>query len=650
MYKLVTIALISLAGWTIGANAVVLAGGTLRALMLAGPFCVVMLAILFRALPVSLRSSAPIAGTTSGPDSMTNPAPYVVATLLALVLLRLSWNAFWLASVLILAAYCFPRRNGNPLGVSVTPIIKKHEYFVVLAIAIAASLLTLWVSRSDYDDAFYVGVAAFVHGHPGFPLLGGDPMFGEHGWPLIFPSYRFTSYELLAAAIAQLSGAPAMDVMHEWLPPIAAGFTVVAIFFLSREIAHRKWLAVGVVTLILGLLLGECHRGPANFMFVRIFQGKAIYLSALLPIIYALTFRYVLSERAPRELMLLCCAQFASVGISNFAMLAAPMAGATALLSMAACVPKSTYPRILIAACTLLIPLPYLVFVAIASKSGADIVGAPESASAVWTTVFGEKQQYLVALLLLAGPAFAGNFRTRTWLAMPSLILLGICLNPVLASFISHYVTTPPVYWRVTWCLPILAYISLSFCLAAGRTGQLANLNNPALWVVVASFALAIYSSPFNVLSKKNGVEWHFAQAKIPVSELAVARRAIELAAPDSRVLAPESISSILPMFEHHPALIGVRDMYLHMLAPAIGSSDYDARALLLGLVSGQPPDALNHEKIAAALEKLNVSVAVTNGSMNGSDPAEPVLVSNGFVRAETIDSFVIWRRDNISP
>jgi hypothetical protein len=348
--------------------------------------------------------------------------------------------------------------------------------------------------------------------------------------------------------------------------------------------------------------------------------------------------------------MLLCCAEAASIGISNFAMLAAPMAGATALASIAVCAHRNVYPRILTAGATLLIPVPYLIFVAIASKSGADIVGALESAPTVWITVFGAKQQYLVALLLLAGPAFAKNLQTRTWLAIPPLVLLGIYLNPFLSDFISHYITTPPVYWRVIWCFPILVYIAWSLCLALERASQLPRLRNPAAWVAIASLALVVYSASLNVLRKGNGVEWRFAQYKVPTTELAVATRASDLAIPDTRILAPESISTILPMFEHHPRLIGVRDMYLQMLAPAIGSSDYHARMLLLGLVSGESLEAVNHKEISTALDQLKVSVAVVGGRASNLSPVAPILLENGFAPVETMHSFTIWRRDKTMP
>jgi len=502
---------------------------------------------------------------------------------------------------------------------------------------LAAAALVLAVNRSDADDAFYVGVAAFTHAHPNAPLLTGDPMHGEAGWPLLFPSYRFASYELLAAALAKLFGMSAMDVMYRLLPPLGAIFVVASAFFLGRQLAPRKWLLIGMITVVLGLVLGECHRGFGNFMFVRIFQGKSMYVSALMPLIFALTFRCASQEGGSRDVMLLACAQIASIGLSNFGMLAAPMAGGTALAAAALTAPRTMYPRLGAVACTLLIPLPYLAYVAISAHAGSDALGAEEAAPAVWLGVFGPRQQYLIALLLLVAPALASDGRTRAWLAVPPLVLLGVLLNPWLAGLISHYITTAPVYWRVTWCFPVVAYLAWTIQAAAEQ------LRRTPIHLLLggAMAALIIGSLPLFVLRPGNGVTWHVAGFQVPPTDYLAAERAVKDTPGDTRILAPEPVSSVIARFEEHPRLVLVRDMYLPMFRPGIGEAAFSQRTVLQSFINGSLP-AQDPGAISLVLGQLDVGTVVTAA---GNMHAEKLLATNGYALTDTAGPYRIWHR-----
>lgn len=649
MYKLIGLTLALFAGWTLATHAVVLGGGTLDGLMLYGPLGALLFGGMFMVLPACPRSAmgTEIVATQrrSLPD---NPWMFIGMALLAAASLAASWICFWVLSVATLLAYLFSRVECHPVSAPSpnSPAAHWRQLTTVLLAVLAAAVLTLWISRSDADDAFYIGVAAFANGHPGLPLMAQDPMFGEPHWPIIFPSYRFTSYELLIAALARASGVHAADIAYRVLPPLAAGFVVLSTFFLARQLAPRRWLAIGVGTLLLGLILGECHRGAANFVFVRMFQGKAVYLSALLPLVYALMHRYACGEQSARDVLVLACAQMAAIGLSNFAMLAAPMAAGTALCAVLLTTPRAGWRRLLPAMLTLIVPLPYLVYVAIASKDGALVSGTPETAEMVWHSVFGEKQQYLVALLVLTGPAFARDTRDRIWLAVPPLVLLAIFLNPFFAGLISRYLTTAPVYWRVTWCLPILAYLAWSFCLVFDRAVERFAIRNAAAWMAPLLVLLVLLTGlPFNVLRPSNEVQWDFGQLKIPASELAVARAANALAPPGMSLAAPESVSFIVPMFEHHPRLVGVRNMYLQTLAVAMDSRDYQARMMIADFVTNGLSPGADLKAMSGALVRLKVGVMVLSVDAASRPRSRSLLAGNGFVLVETLEKWTIWQR-----
>lgn len=638
MYRSIAAILIFLAGWTLAANILVIVGGSLNALMLAGPLSAAAIAMLFLSMPGPQAANAPPSSDEPMPGTGRHAAFFIAAAVLAAALLRVHWMAFWAAAVAVLVAHgflAFRQRGPDPFTVV---SLHRSDRWIVLATLLFAVALSLTLNRPDADDAFYVAVAAFTHAHPGAPLLATDPMHGEQGWSLLFPSYRFASYELLAAALARLSGMPAMDIMYRLLTPLMAALVVTAAFFLGRQLSPRRWVLVGVVTVALCLFLGEGHHSFGNFAFVRIFQGKSIYMAALVPLIFALTFRCVSPEGSARDVVLLACAQLTGIGLSNFGMLAAPMAAGTALAASALTAPRAYYPRLAAIACTLFIALPCLLYVATTthaiSSGGPALAGG---AAAVWLDVAGKRQQYLVAALVLAAPALAPTPRLRAWLAIPPLIALGVLLNPWLAHVISTSITTTSVYWRATWCFPLLGYLAWGLCSAAAQLRR--TPVHLAFGVTLA--ALLVWSSAFTVVRASNGVSWQWAGLKIPESDLDAAKYVAGLPAGRARVLAPERLSNVIARFEDHPRLVLVRDMYVSILRASMGEDNFAPRMQLRHFINGtfQPQDVT---AIAAALGTLDVETVVTP---EGDTPVSRVLASQGYVLADTVAPYGIWRR-----
>lgn len=648
MHKLLAAFLILLSGWTFSSNLAVLSGQNLQWLIAVAPFIICGSAIFYLWLSKSANSQDSTNELqTYNLDCRNKNQPEIILLFglcLTPAILFLSWTIFWVTSILILSYCIFCREEFDSASVNKRPEPKCWEWAVVLCFSAAAIALTLAVSRSDLDDAFYVAVAAFASGNPSQPLLAFDPMHGDSNLPLIFPSYRFASYELLAGALAYLLGIPAMDVMYRILPPLWAVISVFCIFLMAQEMMPKRWLMLGVITLLLMAVLGESHRAPANFMFVRMFQGKAVYLAAVLPAIFYLTARYLSNRGTQADLFLLGCAQLTAIGLSNFGMLAAPMAGLGALISNLPAMDKVVRKKPWGVLATLAIPLPYLIAVATDSGWSSSLVKfQSESATQVWKSVFGTNQQYLVAILLLAGPVLARDPVIRRRLAIPPLLLFAIYLNPWLSDFISKNVTTPPVYWRVVWSFPILIFAAASVCIVIDRLieGKERRFFLAILSVVI--IGLFAFSLPSNTFRSKNiGTMQVFAGAKIPVNYYAVAEKAIQVSGNIHSLLAPDEISGVISRFEAHPKLVSVRGIYLDLLAPALGSEGYRQRGVLHAFVSGFSEN--NRENIRAALTSLEVTTIVMP-QPNESESIIMFLKAENYEMVEAINGYTIWNK-----
>lgn len=565
------------------------------------------------------------------------------------IALAVNWFAFWILAVLILGRVLW-QASGMPIQFLTSDMqMRLREWFFFEGAILAAIIVTLGVSRSDLDDAFYVSIAAGASAHPHAPLLAEDPMHGQPGVPLLFPSYRFASYELLIGAIGHLTGISAMTIAYKVLPIGSATLAIVAIFLLAQALLPRRWLWLALGTLLLIMILGETHRAPANMMFVRLFQGKAVCLTIVLPAIFYLTLRCFSRTSSARDIFLLGCAEVSAIGLTNFGMLAALMANA---LALGAAVPvwREVKPqRIASIFVTMALPLPYLVATAMQAEWGDSLsTFGHERPADVWVTVLGHRQQFLIGTLLCIGPLLTSDPTTRWRLALPPFMLLAVFLNPLWSEFLAAHITTPPVYWRVMWSFPMLVFAAAALVLLGDRllSSAPSRMRNIVIPVVLLVVVLAAMPG-FTIRASNIGQISTFPAEKIPVVDLEVARRAAAATKTSGSLLAPDEIAGVVSRFEHHPRLVSVRDMYLNLLAASFGVDAYRQRSVLHSFVSGR--NSSSQAEIVDALKSLQVSTIVINHSTT-TDTDRAILLSAGFKVDITIGVYHIWRRTEAWP
>jgi hypothetical protein len=556
--------------------------------------------------------------------------------------LHLSWTIFWCSAIFLLFAGLFPKLDDEPAQHSVKQREKANlENAVVGVFIVIWIVLALSISRSDLDDAFYAAVAANAASNPEKATSMLDPMLGETNLPLIFPSYRYASFELLSGLGGYLLELPTISFYYIYFLPLWTTASVIATFLLTKELVGVNWLLAGSISLILILLLGEMHRSPANFSFVRIYQGKAVFLSVVIPAIFYLTARFFSQRGGIADLFLLACCQLTSIGLTNFGMLMAPLAGFGAIISNLPLVLKGQGKKALYALFVLLIPLPYLFDVALDSRDSPVLTLGLEPASQVWRSVFGSHQQYVVGLLILAGSLVAKNLITRWRVCIPPLILFGLYLNPWLSNFISSYITTPPVYWRVVWSFPVLTFAGISLCLLIVGCLENTKFRLTNALIAAAAVVLLIYSLPFNTLRPSNiGKIEGFATWKIPSSDLHVSMEVIRLSRGGGRVLAPEEIAGVISRFEGRPPLISTRGFYLDLMRPTMGDVDYMQRKLLYEFMISSNTKGLND--IHEAFRMLNVSVIVLKRDKETNDQRN-ILQKSGFSLETVLYDYSVW-------
>ncbi|MDH5670023.1 MAG: DUF6077 domain-containing protein, partial [Nitrospira sp.] len=627
MHLALTAFLIFYSGWTIAVHLGLLLALELQMVMALSVVVILALFGLHRAL----RQAGYAIGDTSHAaqrflrcwDASSSLQPFLISVIALPVILYWSWNAFWIASVLVLVLTLL--RHDDMHSAEPSPFsqaVNRKGTIVILLATLLLVVLSYAITRSDLDDAFYAAVAASASSTPAEALKRGDPMLGEIGLSLILPSYRFVSFELLSGAGGYLFSVPAMDFYYVYFLPVWVAASVVAIFLLTSEFIPRYWVMTGCLAIVLTLLLGEMHRSPANFAFVRLFQGKAVFLSALVPAMFYLTARFTSDRGTKADLLLLGCCQISAVGLTHFGMLMGPIAGFSALISNALVCRGENSRKFVYALAVLFLPLPYLLSIAAESAGSSILELKSESAADVWLSVFGSHQQFLMGMLLLAGPALAKDSITRWRLAIPPLILYAVLLNPVLSECISKYVTTTPVYWRVVWSFPIVIFAAISLCLIIVRIMERgANRYVQAFVCVVVCFAV-VYALPFHTLTKDNVERMdRFAEWKISQDHLRVSEVAMELVRNDGRLLAPDEVAGVVSRFENHPRLVSTRGFYLPMMKSSFSPNEYEARTALYRFVIGKATE--DSHVVRDALRGLNVAVIVLNRTVESTGHLE---------------------------
>jgi hypothetical protein len=333
-------ACLAFAGWTLICNAVVWLGGRTIHLALAAAAALIALAAglvwarrrgrlgAWRAL----FEDPPLAGSDEAPARATDLRLEPWARAIAFALGAGIAATFWIRhdvrelcalalGYFVLAYLLVVRTSPRPTE----PPERGVFEWLLAGIALAHGLLTLSAHVPDPDDALYVNMAISLVDFADRPLLSTDTIHGIVGAPFKLPVYRLQSLELLSGLLDYLTGLPAIYGYHLVLPAIAGCMVPLAVARLFRLLDPRRWVWAALVTVL--LLVFDAGAGPGSYFrfgFVRLFQGKAVFASALVPLIAAYGIRFGLRPSLG-AFVLLAAGQIAALGMTVTALWAAPI-------------------------------------------------------------------------------------------------------------------------------------------------------------------------------------------------------------------------------------------------------------------------------------------------------------------------------------
>lgn len=649
--------------WTLCVHAVLAAGGSLRKLLIL--YAVLGGAALIAWATWRLRGGRPaaIAVAEEEPPPRSRALRALRWLLLALGLavtaafhLRGNVAALWFAStaLLALAAVAFVLLE-RPFVEA--PVRGAGLEAGLWALALGCGALALAVNRPDIDDAFYVNLALTAADLPDAPLLRGDSLHGLD-LPLMLPVYRVHSYELWNGALSWLSGRPAIEVFHFASAALAGALVPLAYARAFRWLAPREWLWATLAVVFVLLAAGETHRWYGNFAFVRIWQGKGIYLFVFLPLIYAYAVEFALRPSAPRWLRL-AAAQIAAVGCTSSALWSAP---AAALMTLA-CVLRPTRAGLRTFAGGALASL-YVLALAWILKQGLEGGGYGPSPNRNWSfgaqleqalvVVFGGERllAFSVAALLCAWVFCRRGLGQRFAVLLPFAVT-AVLLDPFTVRFVIQNVTSAS-YWRTTWALPVPMLMALMLIaplqLGRGRVSRSAALTATA--AALAGFAAFV--PRFSALSPENqgpnadALEIGWPRLKVQESAWRWAGLVNANVAPGAPVIAPPDVAVWVPTYHHHAHPLLVRDSYLRLFREQLGTQEVERRHRLSLIASGEKQRESDVRFLGRALERYGIRAVLLRRGVRISELRE-VLREAGFTQGVRDLGHELWVRQETS-
>lgn len=567
----------------------------------------------------------------------------VAATCVAGLFLGAPLVAVWIAAALLLSVLAAREARVDP-GPAGTPAAARDLALVGLGLLCAA--VALFAHRADADDAFLLNLAVSAADHPEAAILAADTLHGlpgpPAGVPAGLPLYRFHSIELLEGALAWLTRLRVIDVAHLAVPAVAAFGVPFVYARLFRLLVPGRWLLCVACALGYLLCVGDTHLGYGNLAFVRLHQGKAILLTAGVPLLIATALELGLDPGRARWIRL-AVLQIACVGLSATALWLAPAVAGLALLGA---VPWRTsgVRTLVIGATASLYPLAVGAALLVDTRSalGAlayrlDHQALPEYAL---DTVLGGGPA--ASMAVLAGWSLAPSALGRRLAVLFPLAFFALLWNPWIAAWIADHVIGEPTYWRIFWALPVPVFVGIALSAPLGPPPLAGSRRLAAGLCVVGTALLLAFAPTQQTLSPRNRVRLDTPGPKVPPASYAAARAVAGLLEPGDVVLAPHRVSTWLPTLHGHPFPLAARTEYVLSLSGVLGEAEARRRVTLTRLVSGAAGGPRALELLERALSDGSLDAVCLAPEATAPDLRD-ALVRSGWRLAERVGSHEIW-------
>ena len=411
------------------------------------------------------------------------------------------WTIGWLCSVFGAAAWIwFARPAGLALRNWSTASNGPGTGIIIAAIMLAM-VITLCANRPDADDECYLGLAAIALDNPA--VLLNSPFSGN----FCPAGYTLTSFDFLRGSLSWLTGLPLLTSYYLLWPALIAAAVVVFQVRLYKQIGIVHLTLALVVFFVVMLSWGDTHRTPANFGFVRMFQGKSALFWLAIPAAMLHWIRAT-SRDDKRSMFLLACAIVGGTGFSPSGIPAGTLLLGLFWLATLLKGGESRRLRLMLLALPAIAAYPVLLGLTLRSKLSTHFTGVIAEAGVV-NTVSNESMIDLLvghgfrgaAALICAAllPFLLRESPVKRPLAIFSLLCTALLILPWTSTVLAT-LGHGSFAWRWMFVIPFVPAIVL----AVDRMAGVERLRLPRLSLAAGAVLVFALASPRWVISEAN--------------------------------------------------------------------------------------------------------------------------------------------------
>ncbi len=473
--------------------------------------------------------------------------------------------------------------------------------------------LTL-VYRPDADDSFYVSNVMQFSQSGNLNLY--DSSFGNLSFGTV-PMYDFQIWESYLAVLCRTFSIKASVMCHFTMVYVLLIVAASAYVLLGEMIFKEKkkaYLFTSVLFLFY-IMGGYAVYSKGSFLLSRIWQGKAVYLHVVLPVVIAIMLANV--EKTRRELwLLILISMLSGIGLNPTSMYVVGFQIIFMMLIIT--IYKKDWKVVLhIFPAIFVVGVFSILILLRASRFNGQIEAAsyiPENfPKQVFLDFLGEGKMYCVIYVLCCVWIwFQRDDKAKILcIGTPVLLFIGIW-NPVMAPIIAKTLTMVPSYWRVFWLLPIdfaIAYSAVTFVKQ--------NKFTKIIFIILLSMVLM---SGKYMFTDHNYFVRAVNKERIP-DEVLVFGDIITGNGGRHIVLANEKASTTLRQEYYNIELIVSRYQYILDLVMYRGKQEEaEERITLMNFVNGMvEPVAIDYNYIGKLLNKYSVKWIIMNESQEAA-------------------------------
>lgn len=361
--------------------------------------------------------------------------------------------------------------------------IKANKYLIIIALSLIffQMVFSNFGYHEDDDDGYYITISNYAVFEDKIEKDVGILYEGIYSNEKSFQP-PVVSWELLIAFFSKALKIKPVIVAHSVLPLYLIFICYIAIYRLAKQLVNKEnsvWIFM-ICYSIINMWGGYAVRTPSSFMLLRIWQGKAILVNFIFPVLIENIISMVKdNDIGYKKWMYNMAILVSGIGLSLIAIQILPIYYVLMGIPFLIYTIFNQREKVVLLFAGAFISLIPSILIGIASiitvfstESGISYSKkAVESwTNALYTTIGESNNGYLMALCISMIIVFIlGEKHQKDVIVYPSLILVLTFLNPYFKDIVGGMITGAGVYWRLWWCVPVITVISLAIVIICDR-------------------------------------------------------------------------------------------------------------------------------------------------------------------------------------